>query len=185
MGDNGRHYDRVTHMSARRDFFSRSTKKSYKMYDDCAPQRKIVTGAMNIDLPTSSAGWQVNVVRSSDGQTLIALLIFMILAITITTTAAAITIINTQSNSSYVNGQAALSNAEAGIENALLQLERNNNYSGETMTLGSGSVVVAVSGSTTKTITAIGTAGTNKRTVTATATISNTAVTETSWSETP
>ena len=122
---------------------------------------------------------------NQSGQTLVALLIFMVLAITITVTAAAITIINTQGNSSYVNGQAALANAEAGVENALLRLERDPSYSGETMTLTAGSVTTTVSGTTTKTITAIGSAGSFKRTVTATAAYSGDTITLTTWAETP
>jgi hypothetical protein len=123
--------------------------------------------------------------KNQSGQTLIALLIFMILAITITATAAAITIINTQGNSSYVNGQAALGNAETGIENALLRLERDPSYGGETIALSPGSVTVTVTGSSPKTITAVGLAGSFKRTVIATATSSGGIITMTTWSETP
>lgn len=122
---------------------------------------------------------------SQNGQTLVALLIFMMLTIAITTTAAAITIINTQGNSSFTTGQSALANAQTGVENALLRLERDPSYAGETMTLSGGSSVINVSGSSTKIITAVGTAGAYKRTIVATATYSANIITLTSWSETP
>lgn len=122
---------------------------------------------------------------SQSGQTLIALLIFMLLAITITTTAAAITIINTQSNGGYVNGETALGNATTGVENALIQLERNPSYAGETLTLANGSAVVTVTGTSTKTIVSVGSIGNYDRTVTATASYSGNVFSLTSWNETP
>lgn len=109
----------------------------------------------------------------------------MVLAITITATSAAITIINIRGNNGYSNGQTALANAETGIENALLQLERDPNYTGETLSLASGNTTTSVTGTSTKTITAIGTAGQFKRTVVATATYSGSIITLTSWTETP
>lgn len=109
----------------------------------------------------------------------------MLLAIAITTTAAAITIINVQGNNAYTNGQTALANAETGVENAMLRLERDPSYTGETMSLSSGSVVITVTGSSPKTITATGAAGSFKRTVIATVTYSGSVISLTSWNETP
>jgi hypothetical protein len=127
--------------------------------------------------------------RSEAGQTLIALLIFMMLSILITTAAVAITIINSQGNNQANFGERALQAAETGAENALLQLERDPAYTGETMTINSSSTAtITVSGTTTRTITSVGTVagiGTFKRTVLVTATYSGPTFTVTSWIETP
>lgn len=123
--------------------------------------------------------------QRQSGQTIIVLLIFMLLAITLTVSATAVIIINLQGNTAYQSGEIALQNAQAGAENALLRLERNTTYTGETMTLGTGTVTIAVSGTAPYTIVATGTSGTFVRTITATATITNNILSITSWSETP
>ncbi len=123
--------------------------------------------------------------RYNSGQTIIALLIFMMLAIALTLSATAVVIINIQGDTSFRNGETALQDAQTGAENALLQLERNNSYSGETMTLAQGTATITVSGTTTKTIISKGTSGNFVRTITVTATITNTVLALTSWSETP
>lgn len=128
-------------------------------------------------------------IREQRGQTIIALLIFMLLAILITTTAVTITVINTQGNSIGNFGDLARQAAETGAENALLQLERDPTYSGETMSINaSTTATITVTGTTTRTITSVGTVagiGTYKRTIVVTATYSNFAFTVTNWIETP
>lgn len=123
------------------------------------------------------------------GQTIIALLIFMLLSILITTTAVTITIINTTGNTQMAIGEQARQAAESGVENAMLQLERDPTYTGETMSInGTTTATITVSGTTTRTITSIGTVagiGTYKRTIIATATYANLAFTITNWVETP
>ena len=119
------------------------------------------------------------------GQTIIILLIFMMLAITLAVSATAVVIINTQGDIAYRSGDQALQNAQTGVENALLRLERDSTYTGETMTLASGTVTISVSGTSPKTIVATGTNGAFVRTVTATATITSGVLALTSWSETP
>jgi len=123
------------------------------------------------------------------GQTLIALLIFMLLAILITTTAVTLTIINVAGNNQVNFGELARQAAETGAENAMLQLERDPSYSGETMNINSATTAtITVSGTTTRTITSVGTVagiGTFKRTVVVTASYSGLAFTVTNWVETP
>lgn len=121
----------------------------------------------------------------SSGQTVIVLLIFMMLAITLAVSATAVIIINTRSNISYENGEQALQNAQTGIENALIGLERDATYSGETMTLSSGTATITVSGTAPYTIVSVGVSGGLARTVTATATITSGVATLNTWSETP
>ncbi|HWT55733.1 MAG TPA: hypothetical protein VN031_01725 [Candidatus Microsaccharimonas sp.] len=128
-------------------------------------------------------------VRNQHGQTIIALLIFMLLAILITTTAVTITVINTQGNNIGSFGELAHQAAETGAENALLQLERDPTYTGETMTINSNTTAtISVSGTSTRTITSVGTVagiGTYKRTIVVTATYSNYVFSVTNWIETP
>lgn len=122
---------------------------------------------------------------SSSGQTIIALLIFILLAVTFTFTATLVIVANLQTDSAYQNGEIALQDAQAGVENALVRLERDNTYTGETMTLTRGTVTITVSGTSPKTIVSVSSYSNLVRTVTATATVSSGVVSLTSWSETP
>jgi len=56
------------------------------------------------------------------GQTLVLLLVFMAMAITITTAAVMVTVVNSQMGSKWEQGEAALAVAESGAENALIRL---------------------------------------------------------------
>ena len=123
--------------------------------------------------------------RHDAGQTLVALLIFMMLAITLTLSTTTVIIIALQGDIATQNGDQALQYAQVGLENSLLRLERDNTYSGETLTLTSGTATITVSGTTTKTIVSVGASNTAVRTVTATATISGGVVTLSNWAETP
>lgn len=123
--------------------------------------------------------------KRQSGQTIIVLLIFMLLAITLTTSATAIIIINLRGDTSYQNGERALQIAQTGAENALIRLERDNTYTGETMTLANGTATITVSGTTPYTIMSKGMSGASIRTITVTATMTNNVLAVTSWSETP
>jgi hypothetical protein len=122
---------------------------------------------------------------SQTGQTLIALLIFMLVAMTITISATAVAIINIKSNNGLSNGQAALQIANSGVENAILVLEKNPAYTGGTMTVGSGSATISITGTTTLTIVSVATLGKYQRTETATVTQTGTLYSLTNWIETP
>ena len=119
------------------------------------------------------------------GQTIIALLIFMMITIALTTVAATITITNVRSNNALVSGQQALHYAESGAENALLRLLRDPNYTGESILFSEGTATISVSGTTTKTVVSEGVSGNHRRTVTITADHTNNVLTPTTWSETP
>ncbi len=123
--------------------------------------------------------------QREDGQTLIALLIFILVAMTITIAATAVAIINIQANNSFTTGEQALAAANSGIEDAVIQLERNPSYSGGTMPIANGTATITVSGTGTQTIVSIGSVGHFQRTVTATASTTANIVTVTNWSETP
>ncbi len=119
------------------------------------------------------------------GQTLVALLIFMMLLITMTTVAATITIINARSNSALASGEQAYLYAESGIENALLRLHDDVDYPGGTVSFTNGAATISVTGTTDKTIVSEGTSAGQHRSVTVTVSNVDTNLTVTSWSETP
>ena len=122
---------------------------------------------------------------NDSGQTLIALLIFMLVAMTVTLASIAIAITNIQAGNSISSGEIALQNAQSGIENALILLERNPSYAGSTMTLPSGNATITVSGTGTLNIVSEGSFGNFHRKITATATDTANLINVTSWSETP
>lgn len=89
----------------------------------------------------------------SSGQALVVLLVFMVVSLTIASAATVLILVNSASSSRVEQGIETDAIAESGIENALLQSLRNPNYTGETLTLGSGSVKVVVAGTGAKTAT--------------------------------
>ena len=122
---------------------------------------------------------------NDSGQTLIALLIFMLVAMTITIASIAIAITNIRSNISYTSGEIAFNFASSGVENGLNQIQRNPSYTGSILTFTSGTATITVSGTSPYTIVSIGENGNFQRTITATAKIVNNNIVITNWSETP
>lgn len=117
------------------------------------------------------------------GQALVVLLVFTIVSLTLAGAAAMVVLVNSQAATTVELGQEARTIAESGLENALLRLVRNPAYTGETLTVGTGSVRVDIVGDTTKTITATGTLGNFIRVVRAVATVASDTVTLVSWQE--
>jgi hypothetical protein len=123
--------------------------------------------------------------QQQNGQTIIMLLVFMMLAITLALSAIAVVIINTRGDVAYQSGEQARFNAEAGIENAMIRLERDPTYRGESLLLDNGAATISVSGSGTLTITSTGSSGEAVRTLTATVSAANPTISLNTWSETP
>lgn len=121
--------------------------------------------------------------QSTSGQALVILLFYMIIAITLATTAVAVVVSDSLSITQSEQGAHALEVAEAGAENALIRLLRSTTYTGEILTVGSGSATVTVTGINTKTITSVGTIGGYSRTVQVTAALVNGVLSVTSWQE--
>lgn len=117
------------------------------------------------------------------GQALVSLLFFTIIAITITSAAVVVIIVNTLSTTTFQQGNSALYAAEAGIENALLRLLRNTNYSGETMVIGDTTTEITVSGTNPKVITAKAIVGNAVKTIRAETQVNNYAFSVLSWKE--
>ena len=78
------------------------------------------------------------------GQAVVALLFFMTISIAIITAIVIIVINNATAVSSLEQGTDAYYTAESGAENALLRLLRDPSYSGETLAVGQGTVVIQV-----------------------------------------
>lgn len=75
------------------------------------------------------------------GQTLITLLIFIIVSVTVAATSVSIIITNAQKTTASASSMEAYYAAEAGIENASIELLRNPAYLGGTITLSPSSLV--------------------------------------------
>ncbi len=120
---------------------------------------------------------------SQQGQALVILLVFMVIAIVLTTTAVAMTIVNSTAASHVEQSDEALKIAESGIENALLRLVRNPFYRGsETLTIAGASATVEVTGTSPISIVSTGAYGTFTRVVEVIAE-TNSEVTIISWKE--
>lgn len=117
------------------------------------------------------------------GQALITLLFFVLISLTITAGAIIIIIANSISVSKFQEGTIAYYTAESGVENALLRLLRDPNYTGETLTIGTSTVVITVTGSNPKTVASVGQNGNFKRTVQAQMNYNNGYYTFSNWKE--
>ncbi len=78
------------------------------------------------------------------GQALISLLFISLIGITIATGATMLVLINSQSGLKFQQGTIAYELAQSGAENALLRLLRNPAYTGESMSIGDGTVDIQV-----------------------------------------
>lgn len=113
---------------------------------------------MNKNLKIEINNWQC-------GQALVTLLIFIVVALSITTAATVLIVNSSLSTTQLEESTLAHQVAESGMENALLRMLRNPAYAGETLTVGEGTATITVSGTNPKTITSVGRVGTHQRTV--------------------
>jgi hypothetical protein len=123
--------------------------------------------------------------KKESGQALIVLLFFMIIAITLSTTAIAVVANNSLSVTRTEENAHALEIAEAGAQNALIRLIRIPGYTGETLTVSGGSATVVVTGASTKTILSTGVNGSFTRKIKVTATFTGGILTVVGWQEVP
>lgn len=119
--------------------------------------------------------------QSQSGQTLVVLLMFVTVAMMVTLAATLLSAYSLTSASNSEQTQVALGVAESGMENALLRLLRDPSYTGETLVLADGTAVTTVTGSLTKTIISVGTAGNFKRTITVTVSYTGGILSVISW----
>lgn len=121
--------------------------------------------------------------HNQKGQMMVAILVFMIMAISITSASVAVIINNSINAERLEQGFIAKDLADSGIENALLILLRNRTYTGETMQVGSGFAIITVVGSNPQTIRSVATVGMFVRKVEAQVSYTNNILTVDSWKE--
>lgn len=118
-----------------------------------------------------------------EGQTLVTVLIFVIIAITLTTGAIALTVANSQTASGFDRGNQAFYVAESGAENGVLRLLRDPGYTGETLAIGQDTATIGVTGTNPYTIVATGRSGNFVRKVQVVVDYSGGVLTVNSWKE--
>lgn len=118
--------------------------------------------------------------ENQKGQAVVTLLFFMVMSVTITTAAVLIVLANAVSASTNEQGATAYYAAESGAEEGVLRLLRNPFYTGETMPVENGSVVISVSSGT---IIATGSAYNAQRTIQVKTVYNNRVLSVTSWNE--
>ena len=121
--------------------------------------------------------------QNQNGQTLIILLTYMIIAIIITTASIALVINSSKGTDKVYQGANSLDIAESGAETAMIKLLRDPDYTGETLTVGNGQAVITITGSNAKTILSRGTLNNFTRTIQVIVDTSNNTLTATSWKE--
>lgn len=117
------------------------------------------------------------------GQALVVLIVFVAIATIIISSAVVVMIANSRLASDQTLSVSAFSAAEAGVNEAVLSLLRNPNYTGGTLTVGSAVATITVSGSPTVTIVSKGVAGSFVKKVQVTGTYTGNAFAISSWSE--
>ena len=123
----------------------------------------------------------ITILRRQEGQTLVTLLVFSVMAISVAAASVAI-MINTSRATHITESQVrVMGAAESGVENAIIRLIRNPSYAGETLTLDDNTITITVSGTDTKTIQATANNGLFQHTIQATASYVDNRLTVTSW----
>lgn len=104
---------------------------------------------------------KINKIKNQSGQALIMLLFFVLVGITVATSATLITASNSEAATTLGEGIIAKEMADSGIEAAMLGIVRDSaNYTGETIAnINGGSVVVSVTGGASKKIDSVATNG--------------------------
>lgn len=121
--------------------------------------------------------------NNQSGQTLVALLFFVMIGIIATTSATIILFTNLKSEAFFQEAESARSLSELGIEKALISLLRDPSYQGETINIDGNSVLVSVTGGTTKTIESISTIDSFSRKIQVTVSFNNNTLTTNTWKE--
>lgn len=117
------------------------------------------------------------------GQALITLLFFTVMALMISTSAVAIISSGSISTGNLEQEEIAYYTAESGIENAILKLLRDPNYTGETMNINGGTATIQVSGSAPFVISSTGKIGNIKHIIEANVSYNNYVLTVTRWKQ--
>ena len=122
----------------------------------------------------------MNSKKNQAGSALLTLLFFMTISLTIVTGVVVVVLNNATATSSLEQGMLAYYAAESGAENALIRLIRDPSYSGETLTVDQGSVVIQVANGIA---TSTATVANSIRKVQVNTVYNNNVLTITSWKE--
>ena len=117
------------------------------------------------------------------GQTLVILLTYMVIAVIVTTASIALVINSSKGTDKVYEGSNSLDIAESGAETAMIKLLRDSSYIGETLTIGNGQAVITITGNNPKTILSKGTINNFTRTIQVIVDTSNNKLNATSWKE--
>lgn len=120
---------------------------------------------------------------NESGQTLITLLFFMMISITVISTAVILIIVNSRSTTKMEQGTIAYAVASGGAENAILRLLRDPNYTGEVLSVGEGTATITVTGTDPKTITSTGQSGNYLKRIEVVVGYTNNILSVSSWRE--
>jgi hypothetical protein len=127
---------------------------------------------------------QLRAAGAARGQAMVALLFFVVMAITITSGAVIVLYSNSLSGTRFQQGSIAYEIAQSGVENAILRLIRDPAYTGETLTVGNGTATTQVTKSgSSYTIISTGTVGNFVKKIQVDGTYTNTLFTEVSRKE--
>lgn len=121
--------------------------------------------------------------KNQSGQILVILLVIVVVAIIITSASVVIVYNNTQAAGRFEQGTETYYVAESGLENALLRLLREPNYTGETLNVDNGTAVIQVTGTNPIIVTSQGTMGNYQRIIQVKAVYNNNILTINSWKE--
>ena len=99
------------------------------------------------------------------------------------TSALASFISNAVSNTKSQLGDTSYYVAESGLENAIIRVMRDTTYTGETLTVGSGTATIVVTGTNPKTVVSTGTINTFSRKIQVQLTYTNGVYTISNWKE--
>ena len=103
--------------------------------------------------------------QASAGHALVTLLVVIAASMVMISAAVVLTIVTSEASSLVLRSQQTLMVAEAGLEEALMRLLRDPNYTGGTLTLGSSTATITVTGSNPKTVLATAETGAISRRV--------------------
>lgn len=117
------------------------------------------------------------------GQALVTLLVFMVVGVIITSAATIIILVNALSSGRIQRGEEAYYASETGIENGILRLLRNPTYTGETLTVNGGTVVIQVAQGDPVTLTSTATLNNIVRKIQVQMIYNNNMLTVSSWKE--
>lgn len=121
--------------------------------------------------------------KNESGMALVTVLIFSVVAIIVITLGIMLMVIQTGSSSKVASSQESMFVAESAMENALIRLLRDPNYTGETLTFQNGTATITVEGSTQKTVTVTSNVLSSNRTLRVTLTENEGASAVSSWRE--